>query len=263
MSSKAKKAKRVRSTAKQGAKKVARTGAKQRRKASQSQPGRQGSTSQRKSGKPTKPSKRPSQSSKRKPIKSAGKLTTPATEKAPKQPQGRLKPGTKIQLREWKSAKNATKAGAPEVIGKLKLDQPKGERPALPLIKRWIAKRKHVEFWRERDGSYHALVTFKGVSCFSQLERAFFLLPIPAYFALRFFRRIDPATIGKKASPPLAIRLKTGGVIFLEPFSSPTSRASAENFGKAKSWVFDGDTSLYMRKCGLAVSWPSGKDAYK
>jgi len=157
-----------------------------------------------------------------------------------------------------KSGTSATRRGKNRVKGRLRVSQPKGVRPKLKAIRAWIGARKHIESWRERDGSYHALVTFYGPSAWEQLDRAARKLPASScYLALIGFFRTESQPEG--GSNPMLILMKGKKKVFITPERTPTTAVSnwESGFEAAaflRSFLFDG-RDVFSRRAGLAVRW--------
>lgn len=156
------------------------------------------------------------------------------------------------------SATSSVRRGNNRTKGRLRVDQPKGVRPPLKAIRAWVDKRKNVEFWRERDGSYHALVTFYGPSAWEQLDRAARKLPVSScYLALTgFFASSEFPKSG--GSNPMSV-LVDGKKSFITPERTPTTAASnwESGFEAAaflRSFIFDG-RDVFSKRAGLAVRW--------
>jgi len=155
---------------------------------------------------------------------------------------------------EPKSATNKGGRGKVELKGQLRISQPRGKRAPLSDIREWLDKRKHVEWWRNRDGSYNALVQFYGESAYEQLSRAMRKLPLGgAYFGVRAFRTSTVEAAAKGASAGVVI-----GTQVLVPESSPTFNASnPDAFPLAMSHVYSAP-NLYTKRAGLAIYWNKG-----
>lgn len=263
-------AKAAPSRAKRATKKRANTGKSASRKAKASPRGQ----------KPFTPPKNASKQAKKSKAKPKPKPVKPAKAKAVSSVPGkpRRKPpigkswlfnpdagqwvAVKLNSDDWRSdPKQAThfeKRGKQALKGALRVSQPKGARAPLSEIRAWLGKRKHAEWWRNRDGSYNALVTFYGESAYEQLQRAMRKLPTQgAYFAIRLFRASTVEAVAKSSQSAGIVK----GTKILVPESTPTMRADNEialNLALSHVYSTNDVDSLYQRQCGLALYWNRG-----
>lgn len=188
------------------------------------------------------------------------------------EPEGQKWTAVKLESSSWQSAPKGktggSRKGRPGVLGAVRLTSGPGrgeKRAELSAIKGWIAKRKHVEWWRNRNGSYSALVTFYGETAWAQLERAFRKLPVGGcYAAIRFFHIATSLEQVQKSggSSPLLLKPLTGVQALLVPRSTPTTRVTGDDsrLPYLLRFVYDNNAEkVYMRRCGMAVFWGSGK----
>lgn len=289
-------AKRERSTETRATRKRGATGKSKPKKARKSPVGRKASTSQAKPKKKRQSFQRPKKASRssqpkrqkkkqgaptarRKTARVAPSALPPKPRKrAPVgkswvfEPEGQKWTAVKLESSNWQSApKSKTggkRKGRPGVLGAVRLTSGPGrgeKRAELSAIKAWIAKRKHVEWWRNRNGSYSALVTFYGETAWAQLERAFRKLPVGGcYAAIRFFHLATSLEQVSKSggSSPLLLKSLSGTQALLVPRSTPTTRVTGDDsrLPYMLRFVYDNDAEkVYMRRCGMAVFWGSGK----
>lgn len=153
--------------------------------------------------------------------------------------------------------KNVNRHGKNTVKGRVHVNSAvKGNRPTPAEIKAWCDKRKHIEFWRNRDGSYEALVTFKGATAYEQIARAIRRIPGHPYFNVKFYHKEELNDPGDTKFEK--VQLRGSGPMYLKVYSSPTVRGLTPDDGLAWAnvFVFDGDPRLYRRRIGLSVYWP-------
>lgn len=136
----------------------------------------------------------------------------------------------------------------------LGVNSARGKRPALERIGAWIERRRHVKAWRNRDGSYDAIVTIYGGKAWQVARNLALSAPRPCYIAFRY--QVYAAT----KSPLARHRGKSGGslsVMGVEVLhaSSPTCRARKQAVDWSLTYPM-AEPGLRRDVAGLAVFWP-------
>ena len=144
--------------------------------------------------------------------------------------------------------------------GRVLFEQPlgvnsaKGERPDLARIKAWLARRRHCKSWRNRDGSYDAIITVYGARAWPTIVNLAKSAPRPCYLAFRYqlFSAVE--------SPLSRHRSKSGGSVTIRGVevvmtSSPTCKARKRSIDWVLTYPFS-EPGLRRDVAGLAVFWP-------
>lgn len=144
----------------------------------------------------------------------------------------------------------------------LRINSPRGKRPDVERIKAWIARRKHIKHWRNRDGSYDAIVTVHGSDAWDVIRNLLLSAPRRCYVSVRYYVWQSAESFSKDErtndSPPNWDEYDAQAKRVKVPHSSPTVRARRESVDFALSFPYARrGTDLVETIAGAAFYWPA------